>query len=164
MRAPSGARPHRAAAYVRAPNKIHEDTLRRRAASAYLRLPGTVDAQAHAMGLHHTALVRRRQGHAGLSTLLVEIDALERAGVDTSSLADAMLDTQLDARAARADALDVRALSHEETALDGAEDCAQLDWHDGRPGAAERWCEALVRSVAAQTRLVLALRREGAGR
>lgn len=156
MQAPPAGRPHNGRSYVSGSHKVHQARLRRRAAVAYTRLPGTVEAQGEAIGRHYTTMVHRRQGQGGLANVLLEIDAWEREGRDTTPMLEAVVATQLEARASRS-ADCPRALAREEQEMDGAEDVAQVEYLSGVPGAAERWRERLGEYIATATRLFHAL-------
>lgn len=156
--AASTPRPHSRRSYVSGSHKVHQDRLRRRAGAAYLRLPGQVDALAREIGLHHTSMVHRRQGQGPLARVLLEVDAWERAGIDTTPLLEAVLDVQLAARGS--DAADARTLAPAEQAADGAEDEAEVAYLSGLPGAARRWRDGLVALLPHQMRLIRALDQE----
>lgn len=138
------------------------DAIHRRSGAAYLQLAGTVEHLASVLGIHHTGVVRRRQGQGGLANILEEVDAWERNGVDTTPLLEAWIDTMLEARAARMGSASVTAfdLSRREQALGYAVDREQLDFHEQRPGAVPRLAKQLARYLAVALPLAGVLKRE----
>lgn len=95
----SAARTHQITSPVR-----HAHELKRRAGRAYVMMPGSATDMAAAIGRHHTTITHRRAGQGGLAGVLIEVDAWERAGIDTSALTAALIETQLRARGRSASA------------------------------------------------------------
>lgn len=175
MAAAAPARPHRIALAVSPSHGLRLEQLRRRAGRAYVALRtaggagavGEVTRLAEILGVHHTTLVHRRQGQGGLANVLAEVDAWERAGVDTTPLLEAMVDVQLAARAGAAEGRRARDLAAEEQAADAAEDVAEVEYLTAEggavPGAARRWRDRLVSLAAHHLRLVRVLAPECEG-
>lgn len=162
---PLGDRPHRWSSSRALPaQKKREHELRARAGVAYLRLAGTAEDQSAAIDRHHSQISRRRQGQSGLAGMLLEVDGLERDGIDTKPMFEAWLETVLEARARRVGSLARAALdlSREEQVADGEEDVAQLDFHDDPRGGARGYYVKLLRYIGVALPLAMALKREAA--
>lgn len=159
---PSGRRPHGWGSSRAVNAQKREDNLRRRAGKAYLLLDGTAEAQAAVLDVHHSQISRRRQGQAGLANTLIEIDRLEREGHRTDGHIEAIIETMLEARAARAGSGAVVALdlSREEQVRDGAEDVAQLAYHEDQHRGARAYLDTILHYLAVALPLSMALRRQ----
>lgn len=79
-------------------NKVHEALIRRRMGRARVRVPSTCEVQGKAIGVTHPAIVDRRQGRGPDAALALEIDALERFGINTDSILNELRAVQLAAR------------------------------------------------------------------
>lgn len=134
------------------------DAIRARAGAAYARLQASGSALADALGVHHTVIVRRKQGMGGLANVLLEVDAMERQRIDTTPLLEALMSTQIEARPT--DQLSLPMLMGCEQEDDSAEDQAQIAFLTGT-GSLDDWCAKLRTYVA---RATLTLRVAGGAR
>lgn len=136
--------------HFREPERVREDRIRRRAGAAWARLSASGRAIARTLRLSAASVSHRKAGDGPFANALLEVDRLERGGIDTSSLLEAWLSVAMDARAAFVGSRDAvaRQLAHAEQIEDGAEDCEQLAWFDKQPGAGERWLAAIDRYLA----------------
>lgn len=145
--ADQGAVPHGNRRWVRVPHEMHKERLRKRAGRAYVML-GKCNAIARILGLDHSRVARRRQGiDSALTNLLIDIDQLEREGVDTSSMDEAIILTRLEARRA-AGSVCVRTMSNREQELDHAEEVAQHRFLANDPNGFSAWAESLAAYIA----------------
>lgn len=132
------------------PQKVREDRIRRRAGAAWARLAASGQQIARTLRLSPSAVTHRKEGLGSFASALLEVDALERSGVDTASMLEVWLSVTMDARAAFQGGrkLEVRSLGHEVTRADADEDCERVAYYDRQPGAASRWCAAIDRYLA----------------
>lgn len=135
---------------LRVPQKVREDRIRARAGAAFARLQASGQQIARTLHLSPASVSHRKQGLGSFASALLEVDALERAGVDTASMLEVWLSVTMDARAAFQGSrkLEVRSLGHEVTRADADEDCERVAYYDRQPGAASRWCAAIDRYLA----------------
>lgn len=143
MRPPSTERPHKRRRVVSDPQRIAR--LRRRSGAAWARVQASGEAVAHALDLHHTSVTHRKDGEGPHANLLIEIDALERDGIDSTPLLEAVIETIANARSAERRC--PKALSREEQAFDAAEDIAQVAMLSGA-GSVAAWRQSLITYVA----------------
>lgn len=143
MRPPSMTRPHKRRRNVSDPQQV--DRLRKRSGVAWARVQASGEAVASALGLHHTSVTHRKAGEGPHASLLIEVDRLERHGIDTTPLLEALVETIALAR--RPERLCPSALSREEQTYDAAEDIAQVAMLTGT-GSVAAWRRSLVSYVA----------------
>lgn len=136
--------------FVREP---HDVKIRRVMGAAYARLAASGEKVKRALSVHHSAVSHRKSGSGPLANAAVELDALERSGIDTDPLFTALDRVRLAARPA----IDPVAQTRSESEADAAEDVAAAEFYTGVPGARERWAEALLRQAAESKRLAQAL-------
>lgn len=130
------------ARYVR---PAHEDAIRRVMGAAYARIAASGERVKAALRMHHSAVSHRKSGSGPLANAGVEIDALERDGIITDPLTEALDRIQLAARGPVCITTAIRA----EADADAEEDRAAAEYMLGVPGSAERWAESLIRQAAA---------------
>jgi hypothetical protein len=149
---PSGTGQNGSRRWVRVTHDMH----RKRAGAAYLRLAAGCVEVAEAIGLkNHSGASRRRVGDDGpLAPLLIEVDAMERAGIDSTPILDALIDTQLRARGETGEC--PRKMAVVEQAADNAEESAQVAYLTGT-GTAADWRRSLVAYVATALQTIRAL-------
>lgn len=96
---PQAGRTYGDAPRVPESDKVREDRLRRRMGAARSRLDATCTDQAEALGhASHVSIVHRRAGRSPEAETAIEIDRLERRGIDTEPIFAALRVIQLAAR------------------------------------------------------------------
>lgn len=131
----------------------HDLAIRRIMGAAYARIAASGERVKHALRLHHSAVSQRKNGSGPMATAGVEIDALERAEINTDPLTDAFERIKLAARGPVCVTTAIRS----EAEADAAEDIAAAEYAIGVPGSAERWAEQLIAQARASTRLAQSL-------
>jgi hypothetical protein len=150
--APSGQSQHGNRRWVGVTHDMH----RKRAGTAYLRLDAGCIEVADAIGLkNHSGASRRRKGEDGpLAALLIEVDSIERAGIDATPILEALIDTQLRARGETGEC--PKRMAATEQQADAAEDTAEIAFLTG-VGSASDWRKSLIAYVATALNTIRAL-------
>lgn len=122
-----------------------ESRIRRRAGCAYARLQTTGTRLASTLGVTDAVITNRKAGQGGLANVLIEVAAMERAGIDTTPIAEAILDQQIESR--NTEQLSLLDLAMCEQEVDAAEDKAQIAYLTGK-GSPEEWAASLRTYIA----------------
>lgn len=151
LRTIAGVRTHKSAPSVRQRN----ERVQRIAGVGYARLQAKGNDIAAALHVHHTSVTHRKAGQGHFARSLLDVTAMERHGIDTSPLLEAMIEAQQEGRAAAAGCLST--LSAREQELNAAEDAGQIAFHN--TGCTRRWMQAYVAKLAfVKSRLLPAMR------
>jgi hypothetical protein len=127
--------------------------IRRTIGRAWIAIAASGERIRRALSVHHSQVSYRKAGAGAVANAAIEVAALEKGGIQTDPLFDALECVQLAARGP----VNLTAQIRAEAEADAAEDVAAAEFHTGIPGARERWAEALIRQSRESRRQAQAL-------